>query len=487
MKKCTITVKDEVYCTIGGLDPQDHAYITEKFSYYVEGYRFMPRFTCGSWDGRIAFFSATGKVYFRLLDQIVPYLEGWNYEIDLVDLRAPVNLIEGRVDTDYFKRNPEVEVPITLRPYQVEGVNKALDTGSGFILAATSAGKTIMIAALCDILNKEGVRCLIIVPSADLVEQTAITLRLTKLDVGTYSGSTKDFNHATVVATWQSLQNNPGLVEQLATRAEFDADGKQIKSANGGALIIDEAHGLRADSIGKLVNEHGKNCPYRFGFTGTMPKPLIDQATLKGSVGEVIYEISASDLMKMGYVAQLEIQPIQIIDDVAEEFPDYASEKAFISKSPKRIDLLADLIISKAEKHGNTLVLVSNIKQGQQLQKLIKDSVFLYGNSDNDVRAEWYSMFAERDDLIVIATYGIASTGISIDRIFALCMIDAGKSYIRAIQTIGRSLRKAIDKNEVTVYDIHSKLKWSRKHFNERNKYYKDAKYRVLPTVKLSV
>lgn len=469
MKKCTITVKDEVYCVIGGLDPQDLNYLKEKFSYYVEGYRFFPKFKLGIWDGKIAFFSATGKVYFRLLDQIVPYLEGWNYEIDLVDLRAPVNLIEGRVDADYFKRNPEVEVPIKLRPYQVEGVNKALAAGSGFILAATSAGKTIMIAALCEVLNKEGIRCLIIVPSTDLVEQTAVTLRLAKLDVGTYSGSTKDFGHATVVATWQSLQNNPGLVEQLGP----------------GCLVADESHGAKAQVMGQLLNEHGKNCPFRFGFTGTMPKPLIDQVTLRGTIGEVIYEISASDLMKMGYIAQLEIQPIQIIDDVSEEFPDYASEKAFISKSPKRVDLLADLIISNAEKYGNTLVLVSNIKQGQQLQKLIKDSVFLYGNSDNDVRAEWYSMFAERDDLIVIATFGIASTGISIDRVFCLCMIDCGKSFTRTIQSVGRSLRKAHDKDEVTVVDIHSKLKWSRKHFNERAKYYRDAKYSVLPTIKI--
>ena len=50
---------------------------------------------------------------------------------------------------------------------------------------------------------------------------------------------------------------------------------------------------------------------------------------------------------------------------------------------------------------------------------------------------------------------------------------------------MGRSLRKAHDKDEVTVVDIHSKLKWSRKHFNERAKYYRDAKYSVLPTIKI--
>jgi superfamily II DNA or RNA helicase len=55
-------------------------------------------------------------------------------------------------------------------------------------------------------------------------------------------------------------------------------------------------------------------------------------------------------------------------------------------------------------------------------------------------------MFEERDDLIVIASSGIASTGISIDRVFCLCLVDAGKSFIKAIQSIGRGLRLAEDK-----------------------------------------
>jgi superfamily II DNA or RNA helicase len=151
------------------------------------------------------------------------------------------------------------------------------------------------------------------------------------------------------------------------------------------------------------------------------------------------------------------------------------------------LDLLADLIIARAETYGNTLVLVNSIKQGQQLQKLIKDSVFLQGATKNEVRAEWYSMFEKRDDLIVIATFGIASTGISIDRIFCEVMVDAGKSFIRAIQSIGRGLRKGHDKDKVHCVDVHSGLKWSMKHFRERKKYYKEAGYTVLKTAKLNV
>jgi superfamily II DNA or RNA helicase len=469
-KKASITVKDEVYCFVSGLEPQDQAFLESKFAMLVEGAFFMPAYKMGRWDGKIKFFDKTGKIYFRLLDELVPYLEGWGYKISLKDERKAVTPITKVIDAEWFLRKPGIKLRVELRPYQVEAVAAALTNQSGFIEAATGSGKTWMVAALSDLLNSEEKRVMVIVPSADLVMQTAATFRLGMIDVGIYSGDTKDLHHMTVVATWQALQNNPMIVE------DFDA------------VIVDEAHGAAAKTIGDLINKHGKHIPFRWGFTGTMPKAKIDLYTLRGSMGEVLYKISAADLMRMGYLAELEIEPVQLIDEnVEEEFPDYASEKMFLSKSPRRLDLLADLVISKAETYGNTLVLVNSIKQGQQLQKLIKDSVFLYGTTENEVRAEWYSMFEERDDLIVIATFGIASTGISIDRVFCLMMVDAGKSFIKCIQSIGRGLRRGHDKEKVHAVDVHSNLKWSMKHFRERKKYYAQALYNVIKLVKIKV
>lgn len=467
MKKCYITVDDEVYCHISGLGPADQKFLEDKFALMVEGAFFMPLYKLGRWDGKVRFFDKTGKIYFRLLDRILPYLEKWGYDIELVDKRKPVTPLEITITKDWFLNKPEMDLKVELRPYQVDAVNAAIQAQYGFIVAATGSGKTWMVAALCDSLNRQDIRTVVIVPSVDLVEQTVATFTLGKLDVGSYSGASKDYHHMTVVSTWQSLQNNPSLMEEFQ------------------AVIVDEAHGASAKVVGDLLNTHGRHIAYRWGFTGTMPKAEISQVTLAGCLGEVLYSITAAELMAMGYLAELEIEPVEIQEDVTEEFPDYASEKAFLSKSPKRLDLIADLIIARAEQYGNTLVLVNSIKQGQALQKLIKDSVFLHGSTENEVRAEWYSTFADRDDLIVIATFGIASTGISIDRVFNLMMIDAGKSFVRCIQSIGRSLRKGHDKFRAHCVDVHSKLKWSKKHFRERLKYYKEAQYAVSKVVKI--
>lgn len=469
MKKAYITLKDEVYAFVSGLQPQDQEFLENKFAYMVEGAFFMPLYKLGRWDGKVRFFERTGKIFIRLLDEMLPYLDGWGYEIELRDERKPVNECKVRVTPDWFAKKENQKLKFDLRPYQVEAVNLALEHGGGIIEAATGAGKTWMVGALCDAFGQDDLRAIVIVPSVDLVDQTAATFRLGQIDVGTYGGKVKDLAHQHIISTWQSLQNNPKIIE------DFDV------------LIVDECHGAKAKVIGEIVNNFGKNIHFRFGVTGTIPEPQVDRATIKGTLGEVIFSITAAELIEMGYLAQLEIEPIEIKEAVEEEFPDYSSEKTFLGRSPDRLDLIADLIITKAERFGNTLVLVNSVKQGQALQKRIQDSVFLYGTTETEVRAEWYSLFNDRDDLIVIATFGIASTGISIDRVFNLMLLDAGKSFIRSIQSIGRGLRKADDKDRVHCVDIHSNLKWSKKHYRMRAKFYKNAQYPLLKVVKMTV
>ena len=63
-------------------------------------------------------------------------------------------------------------------------------------------------------------------------------------------------------------------------------------------------------------------------------------------------------------------------------------------------------------------------------------------------------MFAEHNDVVVVSTFQLASTGLNIKRIFNLFLVDAGKSFIQIIQSIGRGLRKAKDKDRVRVYDV---------------------------------
>jgi superfamily II DNA or RNA helicase len=485
-KTCTLTVKDEVWCYFSGLAPEHIESLFKEFGVFVDGYFFMPLYKLGRWDGKIHFFERTGKTYVRLLDKILPFIDKWGYDVNLVDNRRPVKhpTVPGKlVSFDNIGICTQAEggdimglvevkpgVQFKLRPYQHECVMKAVEAGSGFIIAGTGAGKTSITAGISHIYGEMGYRVITIVPSSDLVDQTASWYELLGMDVGVYSGTDKNINKTHVVATWQALQYNPEIMEN------FDV------------LIWDEAHGIKASVAQKLINEHGKNIAFRFGVTGTLPKGEADQWSLFSSIGPVLKEIPAKWLMDNGYLAKVEIQPVELDETyIDEEFPDYSSERAFLTKSPARMEKIADIIISQCATNGNTLVLVNSIPFGEKLASLIKGAVFLYGESPKDLRKEHYDMFEEHDDLIVIASSGIASTGISIDRVFCLVLVDAGKSFIRAIQSIGRGLRMADDKKNLKAVDIYSKLKWSKKHAKERDKYYKEAQYPVLKKISMKV
>lgn len=471
-KQCFITVRDEVFCYITGLQPCDNEFLWKEFAIFVDGYFWMPSFKLGRWDGKVRFFEKTGKTYLRLLDRILPYLDKWGYDIVLQDERSPMPPPAQRLHQNWFADRGATFKggPIQIRPYQVEAVNLAIDAGDGFIIAGTGAGKSLMCAGLCDVYGDAGYKTITVVPSSDLVTQTAEWYDICKMDVGIYSGTEKDIYHQHVVATWQSLQNNPRVMHDF------------------NVFIWDEAHGCKATVAQDIINKHGKHIPFRFGCTGTFPKPEVDKMALHASIGGIRTEIPARWLMDNGYLAKVDIEPIEINETyIDEEFPDYASERAFITKSPSRLNLIADLIITKAQQYGNTLVLVTNVKFGEDLQKLIKDSAFLYGATERDDRKGHYDQFENEDELIKIATFGIASTGISIDRVFCLILIDAGKSFIKAIQSIGRGTRLAADKTSVHCVDMYSSLKWSKKHAKERKKFYIEAEYPCSQPVKLKL
>ncbi len=467
--KCYLRVQDEVWCIITGLTPTHVETLWKEFGIYADGYYFMPayksyRMGFGGWDGKIRFFEKTGKTYVRLLDRILPFIEKWGYDIDLIDNRKPIFPPTERASPNMFGPVEYGGKPFSLRPYQVDCINTAVDAGSGFIIAGTGAGKTSVTAGISYLYAGAGYKVITIVPSADLVAQTVAWYHLLcGEDVGVYSGDDKDIDHAHVVATWQALQYNPDVLQGF------------------NVLIWDEAHGIKASVAQKLINEKGKHIAYRFGVTGTFPKPESDKMSLFSSIGPILKEISAAWLIENGYLAKVEIEPIELNEVfVDEEFIDYDAEKSFLGKSTARMEIIADLIISKCATHGNTLVLVNNIPFGKKLASLIKGCEFLYGESPTDIRKEHYDMFEQRDDLIVIASSGIASTGISIDRVFCLMLVDAGKSFIKAIQSIGRGLRRGHDKEAVHVVDVHSKLKWAKKHAKDRIKHYTEAGYPIL-------
>jgi superfamily II DNA or RNA helicase len=123
------------------------------------------------------------------------------------------------------------------------------------------------------------------------------------------------------------------------------------------------------------------------------------------------------------------------------------------------------------------LILVDRVNAGKELISRLPDSVFISGETKLTERKEEYDEIATSTGKIIVATYGVAAVGINIPRIFNLVLVEPGKSFVRVIQSIGRGIRKAEDKDFVQIWDITSSCRFAKRHLTQRKAFYKEANY----------
>ena len=473
MPNCKLIIKDEVNIKIEGLSLETRKKLTNKFKFEVPWARYQPAYRLGRWDGTVGFFGLGGTGYINQLAEIIPILENLDYDIEVEDLRQHSNIQFDPIDENYWahitwpKGHPAEGQPIKLRDYQVDAINNFLRAPQALQELATGAGKTIITATLSHVCEKYG-RTLVIVPNKSLVEQTEEDYINCRLDVGVYYGDRKELNKTHTICTWQSLNilDKKSQDKDTLTLAQF-LDGVST-------IIVDEVHMAKAEVLKKLLTVNVANAPIRWGLTGTVPKEKFEYESLRCSIGEVINAISAHQLQEKGVLSNCHVNILQTVD--LKEFRSYAEENKYLVTDSKRMKWMAESIKNIAA-NGNTLVLVNRIESGKFLINEIPDAVFISGEVKTKDRKEEYDEVKTSDNKIIVATYGVAAVGINIPRIFNLVLLEPGKSFVRVIQSIGRGIRKAEDKDFVQIWDITSTCKYAKRHLTERKRFYKDAKY----------
>jgi superfamily II DNA or RNA helicase len=476
MKQATIIIRDEVNIKIEGLDLDVRKALVTAFKYENPAARYMPAVRLGRWDGKIAYFQLGGSTYTNLLPEILPILERFDYDVDLDDQRTYSNTFEfGAMSETTFSNktwpvgHPIAGQPIELRDYQVELINNFLTNPQCVQEVATGAGKTIMTASLSWNVERYG-RSIVIVPNKDLVRQTEKDYVNLGLDVGVYFGDRKDYNRKHTICTWQSLNNL--LKDTKSGEAEFTI---QDFLEDVVCVIVDEVHMAKADALKTLLTGVMAHVPIRWGLTGTVPKEKFESQALLVALGPVIGRLSANELQQQGVLAQCHVNIVQLIDYV--EYKDYQSELKYLLEESGRLDTIAALV-ERVNETGNTLVLVDRVAAGQALVDRLGDrAVFVSGATKGTKRQAEYDQVATATDKIIVATYGVAAVGINIPRIFNLVMLEPGKSFTRVIQSIGRGIRRAEDKDHVEIWDVTSTCKFSKRHLTKRKAFYREANY----------
>lgn len=477
--KVKLTLIDEVNCKFEGLNPAIRREMISAVSFMVPSARHTPMYKLGRWNGKVELMTMGGSTFIHMLDKLIPILERNNIEIELIDQRINHSFSFEPIDKDYFNY---VEFPpghfmegksIELREHQVNAVNALLAGDNGLLLAATGAGKTLITAAISKKVESFG-RTVVIVPNTDLIQQTYNDYEMLGLDAGVFYGEKKEFGHQHTITTWQSFNS----LWKKTKKGEVPLSEEDIHDFIDGVVcvIVDECHLSSAESLHAILGKVMNNVPLRYGLTGTIPKDESLAAKIKCNVGNIVYTITAKELQEKKILSTCNVNCFRLKS--SKKFQTYPEELKYLVTDRERMKFVAELISGIATT-GNTLVLVDRIEAGDLLCEYlnIPTAEFVKGDTKKKNREAQYGEIRWSDNKILIATYGVASTGISISRLYNVVLIEPGKSFVRTIQSIGRGLRRAEDKDHVEIYDISGMNKFSSKHLRERLAYYKEVQY----------
>ena len=458
----------------------------------IESWRFNPLVKKGLWDGYVSYIKDDKWIPSGLWREVMGICKEYKFEFKLNGI---TDIFDTSINQEKFTEwalEFFEKSEITPRDYQIEAAFNILKFKRCLSELATSAGKTLIsfltVAYLLE--HQKAQRILFIVPNVSLVLQASEDFLdynyRNQADIKVqqiYSGQKIRAGRNVVIGTYQSL-----VKKDKAYFAEFDA------------VIVDETHKAKSASI-KTILQKCVNAEYKYGLSGTIPKEgTLDRLTLMAYTGPLITEISANYLQNEGHIAGCKVKIIkmdyapQSTKDAFREMSQnryeskdvFKFEQNYVINSPGRLNFITNII---SRVRGNSLVLFHRIEHGKKIyEKLRQDSdkqvYYVDGGIDQDIREEHKKKMEAGEEVVIVASYGTFSTGISIKKIHNIFFTESFKSEVIIRQSIGRGLRQHSSKDSVNIIDFVDDLSspdWDNylmRHSKERQRIYREQKFK---------
>lgn len=462
--------------------------LSDFFRFRVQGYQFTPAYKNKLWDGYLRLYNIQTKtLYAGLIDYVLEFASRNKYTVSMEDNVYGSNGTTTK-EVQAFANSLNLHgrgQPIQIRDYQIEAIRTALDLNRVLLLSPTSSGKSLIIYTILRHHLNNDRKCIIVVPSTQLVEQLysdfqdyssmngfSVTDYCQKL----YSGFSKDFTKEVLITTWQSVINQP-----KPWFNQFDV------------IFGDEAHQFKAKSLTTIM-ERLDTVKYRVGTTGTLDGTKVNKLVLEGIFGRVFTVTTTKALMDNKSVVELKISCLVLKYDLetrqALKGFTYQEEMNWLVTNPARNKFIRNLTIST---EGNTLVLFQYVdKHGKKLYQMIRDKVtegrkvfFIHGGVDTVDREDVRRICEKESNAIIVASYGVFSTGINMPSIENIIFASPSKSKIRNLQSIGRGLRLKEGKTVCKLFDIADDMSYKShknhtlNHAAERYRLYMSEEFNV--------
>ena len=479
MSDLTVTKFNESYIKCISEDLGLLQSLSDFFTFSVPGASFMPSVRSKRWDGKIRLFSkATGKIYAGLLPYVSEFCRRNSYSIAVADSltiggSVPSNDISKFCDGLSLKTKNK---RLFVRSYQLDAIHHAINNKKTILLSPTASGKSLIIYCIIRMMKVLNNRCLLIVPTTNLVEQMYGDFKDYGWDAEKYChrkyyGYENETDKPVVISTWQSL-------------ATFD----KSFFTNFQCVIGDEAHLFKSKELQRIMSSL-VNAKYRIGTTGTLDDSKTHKLVLEGLFGTVKSVTTTRELIDDKQLADLKIQCIVLKypkeECIQVKKMKYQEEMEYIVTHKKRNKFITNLTKGL---DGNTLVLFQFVeKHGKILYDMMKDFkrkvFFVYGGTETKDRETVRSITENEKKAIIVASFGTFSTGINIRNLHNIIFASPSKSRIRNLQSIGRGLRLGDNKKTAALYDISddfgykSYRNYTMGHFMERINTYSEQEF----------
>jgi superfamily II DNA or RNA helicase len=471
-----ISKSNEVYLKIE-CEPHIEYELRDHFKFEVPNAKFMPQYRGRNWNGEIHLFDMrTKQLYVGLLDRLISFCKNYGYNYKFVENKfygLPFEVNE-EITLEGVKGYMQSICSHSPRDYQIDGVCDALKHNRRLLISPTASGKSLMIYSLVRYYVSKHEKILLVVPTTSLVEQMYKDFQDYGWDADSYchriySGREKTNEHPVTITTWQSVYK--------LERSFFE---------DYGVIIGDEAHLFKSKSLIEIMTKlhHAK---YRFGFTGTLDGTQTHKWVLEGLFGPSYKVTRTAELMEKGHVSKLDIRCL-VLKHTPQIFETYEDEVQFIISHEKRNNFIKNLAL---DLKGNTLILFSRVEtHGLPLYELINKNkkenrkvFFVHGGIDTEEREQVREITERENDAIIVASYGVFSTGINIRNLHNVIFASPSKSRVRNLQSIGRVLRKGKNKTKAMLYDISddcthkARKNYTLNHLIERIKIYNEENF----------
>jgi len=485
MAKVRINIHNCDSYIYGLVPPEVLVALREVLSFRVQNCEFSEKYNTidpethkRQWDGRI--------YLVRQLKNCIRFSTGLLSKVRIIFDESGLDYAFTDSRTEYGKEIPlELADSFILRDYQIPAVDKSVKVQRGIIKAATGSGKTAIAAGIMQKLGLKGT--LFLAMSGDLVLQAkdefARFLRVNGKPpvIGQIGSGVCDIQDITV-CTVQSLCTAFDIKYTKAddddkTTNEISEEILQKKEdirnliVDSRCIFFDEVQHAACDTVRDIMKK-ALNARYRYGMSASPWRDDGADLFIDSHFGKSIVDISASYLIRKGYLVKPTIYFIKI------ETPDgtYSNYqtiyKNYIVNNAPRNKIMAELAKSHEAKGETVLILVQQINHGKMLEKMIEGSIFISGNMPAKKRKIVLDEIRENKRKVVIAT-SLFDEGIDIKRLNCLIMGSSGKSSTRALQRIGRVLRPFDGKDHATIYDFMDTAKYLSSHARARKKIYK--------------